>query len=285
MARKLWGRPNSIDQITEIFRRHVLGQLAAVPWSDDIDTNITAPDSATPSTDSSSALRAETDVIRSNLLSLITAKGYWTLASQPAVDGASSSDPVFGWGPKDTGFVFQKAFVEFFCSRAEWEERLRPLLTEHGREVVGWMKTDAHESFESSELLAQQDQKTSGHNRSNGVNTERTNPASKMNANTSTADVNIVNAVTWGVFPAREILTPTIIEAESFRAWAQEAYAIWNEWKRCFPRGSDEAKFLEKAAAGYVLVNVVGQDFRGGHQGDGGRLWRILLGEDEDGKS
>ena len=146
----------------------------------------------------------------------------------------------------------------------------------HGREAVGWMKTDAQDHFESSELLAQQDQKTNGHK------TETTNPTSNLNANTPSSSANTINAVTWGVFPAREILTPTIIEAESFRAWAQEAYAIWNEWKRCFPRGSEAATFLEGAASAYVLVNVVGQDFRGGHSGDGGRLWRILLGEEVD---
>jgi len=46
-------------------------------------------------------------------------KGWWTLASQPAVNGAKSSDETFGWGPKG-GYVFQKAFVEFFISSEDW---------------------------------------------------------------------------------------------------------------------------------------------------------------------
>lgn len=275
MARKLWGHPKSHGDVTEIFRRHVSGDLVGVPWSDDIDTSINA-DGKSNYQDSSSALRAETDVIRSELLSLITVKNYWTLASQPAVDGAPSSHPIFGWGPPDEGFVFQKAFVEFFCSHQEWEQNLRPQLERYGSEVLGWMKTDARGNFESSVRKLQQ---------TKGADSESTNPDSAANGNhtsTSSTGDNTVNAVTWGVFPSREILTPTIIEAESFRAWAQEAYAIWSEWKRCFPRVSEEAKFLDLLRGNVVLVNIVSQEFRGGHQGDGGKLWRILLGENGD---
>jgi hypothetical protein len=37
--------------------------------------------------------------------------------SQPRVNGVSSTDPSVGWGAED-GFVFQKAYVEFFvCPR------------------------------------------------------------------------------------------------------------------------------------------------------------------------
>jgi methylenetetrahydrofolate reductase (NADPH) len=278
MARKLWGHPKAAQDVTEIFQQHVSGSLAAVPWSDDIDPSV--PESAK---DTSGALRAETDVIRAELLELISQKNYWTLASQPAVDGAPSSHPIFGWGPPGEGFVFQKAFVEFFCSRAEWEGSLRQRLLDCGREALGWMKTDAQGVFESSAQQA---------HRTNGIKapaTAPTNPTSTINtdapiptppSNTLPGVENTVNAVTWGVFPSREILTPTIIEAESFRAWATEAFAIWSEWRRCFPRDSAEARYLESVRNDVVLVNVVGEEFRGGHAGEGGRLWRILAGKD-----
>ena len=219
-------------------------------------------------------------MIRSELIALISKQNYWTLASQPAVDGAPSSHPIFGWGPPGGGFVFQKAFVEFFCSRDEWEGSLKQRLKSYGNEVLGWMKTDARGVFESS---TQQDQKIDGID-TGSSKTKTTNPTSNMNANTTYSDANIVNSVTWGVFPSREIVTPTIIEAEAFRTWAQEAYAIWSEWKRCFPRGSEEAAFLDRARSDVVLINIVGHDFRGWHAGKGGRLWRILLGDDGNGK-
>lgn len=49
------------------------------------------------------------------LLSLNSDKGWWTVGSQPAVDGISSEDAVYGFGPRG-GYVFQKAFVEFFVT-------------------------------------------------------------------------------------------------------------------------------------------------------------------------
>eukprot|EP00274_Cyanoptyche_gloeocystis_P002473 CAMPEP_0196654086 /NCGR_PEP_ID=MMETSP1086-20130531/3764_1 /TAXON_ID=77921 /ORGANISM="Cyanoptyche gloeocystis , Strain SAG4.97" /LENGTH=53 /DNA_ID=CAMNT_0041985637 /DNA_START=9 /DNA_END=167 /DNA_ORIENTATION=+ len=33
-----------------------------------------------------------------------------------------------------------------------------------------------------------------------------------------------VNAVTWGVFPAKEVLQPTVVDARSFLAWKDEAF-------------------------------------------------------------
>lgn len=253
-ARKLWGRPKSSNDVTELFRRVVVGELEAVPWSDDID-----PDSAGTG---GGALRAETKVIQDDLLGLIEKKGYWTLASQPAVDGARSDDATFGWGPPGEGFVFQKAFVEFFCPRSEWENHLRPSLIKHGEEKVGWMKTDAQGLFESSDQVAQQHE------------TERLTTTSKRHPGTHG-----VSAVTWGVFRGKEIISPTIIESESFKAWGDEAYNIWLEWRRCFPRGSDEEKLLENLRRDSVLVNVVGQNYIGGHSGLGAELWNILLGD------
>ena len=37
------------------------------------------------------------------------------------------------------------------------------------------------------------------------------------------------NAVTWGVFPGREVLQPTVVEFHSFMAWKDEAFAVWLE--------------------------------------------------------
>lgn len=86
-ALRLWDRPSSEADITSIFERHVRGELEAIPWSEE-------------------GLSEETGTIREELAGLIR-KGWWTVASQPAVNGVQSQDRVFGWGPKN-GFVFQK---------------------------------------------------------------------------------------------------------------------------------------------------------------------------------
>lgn len=69
-----------------------------------------------------------------NYLESLTRRGWWTVFSQPAVDGASSSDEVFGWGPAG-GYVFQKGFVEFFAERAD-VERLEKKINSKGD---GWV--------------------------------------------------------------------------------------------------------------------------------------------------
>ena len=60
-------------------------------------------------------LQSETIPITPHLIDL-NAKGWWTVGSQPAVDAVPSDDETYGWGPRG-GYVFQKAFVEFFCTK------------------------------------------------------------------------------------------------------------------------------------------------------------------------
>ena len=78
---KLWGCPSTIEDISQVFLKHVSGEIDAIPWSEADDLN------------------AETSIISEHLRKL-NEKGWWTLASQPAVNGKRSDDKLVGWGPK-----------------------------------------------------------------------------------------------------------------------------------------------------------------------------------------
>lgn len=102
--REMWGQaPTSTDNITQTFVAYVRGDIKSLPWCN------------TP-------LHLETQSIREQLIS-INKNGYWTLNSQPKVNGAPSKDPVFGWGG-DHGYVYQKAYIECFTS----PQQLRKLM-------------------------------------------------------------------------------------------------------------------------------------------------------------
>ncbi|KAI9674608.1 MAG: hypothetical protein M1829_003690 [Trizodia sp. TS-e1964] len=196
IAIKLWGHPTTVENITSIFTRHLSGELEAIPWSEE-------------------SLNVETSTISKELLDL-NQKGWWSVASQPAANGVRSSDPVFGWGPKN-GFVFQKAFVEFFIPSSEWA-RL-------------------------SERLAK--------------NPEFSYYGGNRAGDFTCSDGDAVNAVTWGCFRGKEIITPTIIEEVSFRAWLEEAFGIWAEWQRVYRPESESASLLGRVMDDYWLVNVI----------------------------
>lgn len=130
-------------------------------------------------------------------LERLTKKSWWTVGSQPAVDGISSLDRVFGWGPKG-GYVFQKGFVEFFCEREDVDLIEQRVIQEGA--AVDWLAANNevkafvknHSSISNCPLQGQ-------------VRTNMTEDAR--------------NAVTWGVFPGQEIAQTTIIEPESFLSW------------------------------------------------------------------
>lgn len=210
-AERLWGHPTTVADISAIFRKHMNGDIDAMPWSED-------------------ALQPETLTIRDKLLPMIE-KGWWTVASQPAVNGVRSTDPTFGWGPKN-GFVFQKPFVEFFLPSSDWKHLQQELGDD---EQITYFAGNAAGDFVSS------------------------NPQS-------------VNPVTWGTFAGKEIITPTIIEAVSFKAWMEEAFGIWAEWQRVYRPGSESSKLLERVRKDVWLVNVICNDFV-----KQGALWDTLL--------
>ena len=87
-------------------------------------------------------------------------------------------------------FVFQKSYVEFFCSPESWKQLLS-YLPKHPSVSYHAM------NFEGAEFL----------------NCKEERPR--------------VNAVTWGVFPGREIIQPTVVDTESFTAWKDEAFELW----------------------------------------------------------
>ncbi|KAJ5908577.1 Methylenetetrahydrofolate reductase 2 [Penicillium taxi] len=251
VARKLWGHPVDHSDINTLFRRHVSGELYMIPWSEG------------GAEEGSAGLNPETELIRPELLKLIDGRGWWTLASQPAANGVRSDDPIFGWGPQREGFVFQKPFVEFFCPNKDFTTILKPLFEKHGHEKLTWFATNGKGEFESSLPVSSDD-----------VDPEELNPEGGA------------NAVTWGVFRGKEILTPTIIEEVSFRAWGEEAFRIWDEWRRIYHRGSATERFLDSSKDDSWLVCVVGQQFGAGTEHGSKEeedevkwMWRALAGE------
>ncbi|WFD36158.1 methylenetetrahydrofolate reductase [NAD(P)H] [Malassezia cuniculi] len=159
-------------------------------------------------------------------------RGWWTVGSQPAVDAASSTDPTFGFGPAG-GFIFQKAFVELFISDEDKQRLVERIAKDPS--VTYFAGTADPDSFESNVA-------------DGGVNT-----------------------VTWGVFPGYEIAQPTIIEELSFRAWRDEAFAIWREWEQLHHPRSATRQFIRKVHDSRWLVTVVHHDYK-----DPNALWKLL---------
>ena len=93
--RKLWGEPKSFGDVATLFANYMQGKVESLPWSE------------SPITD-------EADALRKDLINL-NQRGLLTINSQPPVDGAKSSHPVYGWGPRN-GYVYQKAYLEVLVS-------------------------------------------------------------------------------------------------------------------------------------------------------------------------
>ena len=147
-------------------------------------------------------LSVESERIVEDLL-FLNAHGFLTINSQPKANCVASDDPVFGWGSAG-GFVFQKAYVEVWVSPEQWS---------------GLQRLCALPEFASLSFMA-----------INAEGEEVTNIVRHRDA-----QKRCVNAVTWGVFPGQEIQQPTVVDYESFRTWAAEAFELWRTvWRRLY---------------------------------------------------
>jgi methylenetetrahydrofolate reductase (NADPH) len=193
---KLWGHPQSLKDISDLFVRYMEGKLESLPWSDQ-------------------PITTEADTIKNDLLEL-NRKGILTINSQPAVDGVKSSHPVYGWGPKN-GYVYQKAYLEVLLS----PELLAELITR--------MERDPDITYYA--VNKDGDLKT---------NSQSDGP----------------NAVTWGVFPGKEIVQPTIVETISFLAWKDEFFQLGQEWAKCYSATSPSRYIIQDLTDTWYLVNI-----------------------------
>jgi methylenetetrahydrofolate reductase (NADPH) len=203
-----YGELNSKEDVSNAFVRFQRGEIDRLPWSE------------------SAALAQETTVISSALVWL-NRQGMLTINSQPRVNAAPSNDVTFGWGAPG-GYVYQKAYVEFFAP--SWV-------------VCALMK--AAPSFPSLLINAVE----SGSSEIQSSSPKRNGPC----------------AVTWGVFPNQEIIQPTVFDASSFVVWKDEAFNVWTQvWSEIYPEGSAARAILKEIHDTHSLVTIVDNDFVGG---------------------
>ncbi|CAL5398197.1 unnamed protein product [Camellia sinensis] len=202
-----WAVPlKNVEDIHEKFMKYCLGKLRSSPWSE-LD-----------------GLQPETKIINEQLVNM-NSKGFLTINSQPAVNGANSDSPSVGWGGAG-GYVYQKAYVEFFCSR----DKLNALVEKCSAfPYVTYMAVNKHGIWISK--VGQTD----------------------------------VNAVTWGVFPGKEIIQPTVVDPSSFMVWKDEAFEIWSRgWAQLYPEADPSRNLLEEVQSSYFLVSLVDNDYISG---------------------
>lgn len=54
-----------------------------------------------------------------------------------------------------------------------------------------------------------------------------------------------VTAVTWGVFPNREVIQPTVFDPETFVVWSKEAFELWTQaWAVLYDDASESSALL-----------------------------------------
>jgi methylenetetrahydrofolate reductase (NADPH) len=220
--RKMWGEELKGEaDVAQVFTCYITGDMNAsgvkvtrLPWNDD-------------------ELALETGLIVDRLAKL-NRNGILTINSQPNVNGVSSSDEKVGWGGPG-GYVYQKAYLEFFASPTKVDVLLKVI-----KEEYKWISYHVinHDGSE-----------------------ERTN-----------SDEKVPIAVTWGVFPGKEIIQPTVVDPESFHFWKDEAFALWKQqWGRLYPDESKSRQVIDLIHNSYYLVNLVDNNYVGGN-----RLWEIL---------
>lgn len=147
-------------------------------------------------------------------LAHINRAGFLTINSQPAVNGERSEHAVSGWGGPG-GRVYQKAYVEFFTS------------PQHLRTILSVMHRHPNLSLHAVDC--------------NGLEH-------------SSSKARCVTALTWGCFPNKEILQPTVFDPDSFIVWSKEVFQLWTKcWASLYDELSESADILYDVSATLLL--------------------------------
>ena len=200
--KKMWGEPKSIKDITDVFVSFCKGKINSLPWCE-------------------IPLAQESKQISDDLLNL-NEMGYFTINSQPKINGLPSEDAEVGWGGPG-GRIYQKAYLEFFTSKDKLDRLLKS---------IGLKENISYEAININGDLI------------------------------TNLPENNVMAVTWGVFPNKEIIQPTIVDMRSFLIWKDEAFSLWmDDWASIYEAKSESYKLIKEIYDTYYLVNIVDNDY------------------------
>jgi len=212
---EMWGKDlKSEEDVWGVFTNYITGELnkggvkiRRTPWNDE-------------------ELSGETALIKDKLAK-VNQQGILTINSQPSANCVPSSDPVLGWGGSN-GYIFQKAYLEFFTC----EENVLAIL-----QILG---------------------------RFPGVNFQVVNKSGKVNVTNIKGKKPV--AVTWGVFPGAEIKQPTVVDPIAFDHWKTEAFGLWTaQWAALYEPDSQSRKIITDISENYYLVNLIDNDFPQGN--------------------
>jgi len=127
-CKETWGKPlANFEDIKKLFVNFCEGKIARTPWFDE-------------------PLALESARIKDHLINLNN-HGLLTINSQPRMNAVSSDEKVVTWG-ESGGYIYQKAYVEFFISEQKMDFFLKmfkhyPSLTFHAinKEGISYSNT------------------------------------------------------------------------------------------------------------------------------------------------
>lgn len=235
---------SALTELSRIFLAFLDG-CGTLPWADE--------------------LSGETVYVGEHLLKPLNARGLFTINSQPPVNRAPSSHKVVGWGPAG-GFVYQKSYVEFFCPLSSAQTvfatlekypsvQYMAMNAQGGMVRARWRMDSGSGGGDGETEPPPQSVQLAGLPLASPLSptpspAQRQGPMALFGTG--------VTAVTWGVFPGREVIQPTIVSVDSFRAWVGEAFDLW---AAPFP-ANDVPAVVHYIQREWVLVSVVDNIFQ-----------------------
>lgn len=208
----------------------------------------------------------------SSPLAVMNRKGYLTINSQPAVNGEKSDHPLYGWGGPG-GRVYQKAYVEFFASPDHLLHALRTLSQYPNLSV--YFVNSAGETTVAGDCRS----RPASTNGTTGKEAESSKNATVTSSIHNSKTINkamgsmsddgellpekkTVTALTWGVFPDKEVLQPTVFDPFTFLVWSKEAFDLWTRaWASIYDDESESSALLYDIYETYFLVAVIDNDY------------------------
>lgn len=71
--------------------------------------------------------------------------------------------------------------------------------------------------------------------------------------------------VTWGVFPQKQLIQPTVVDYRSFLIWKKDAFNHWTSiWGSLYDKESESYNLLKNIQNNYYLVFIVSNDYING---------------------
>lgn len=192
----------------------------------------------------------------------------------PRFSGIPSEDERYGWGEKG-GQIYQKEYLEFFLEPRHLERLTEILQKRNADNAVSYTVSNGsgsmqlsnwspHASFNTLSWGLFASKCASSFHSSFSPRLQSWQASLRDAINPTQRHISVTNCALFSasiILGYQRLISVYVAEVQSFEAWREEAYGLFDSWLQLYPTESEAYQLISRIQEDYLLVSLIDNQF------------------------